>query len=185
LQVQLQYRRHFALLASIAALLGISAAWRVQAGMEVAFASYGALHACSVAASLRSRVALWRRLAFVVAAAVISVSATQVGLEVYWLVPRSPAVASQFAIGLASIVGAFAYALLLRSVLGFRLAAVALVWVPVICTLAALAAFTVGGLALMGVWVAASWWLAFSGSLWYADHNGLKSNPPNQEEALQ
>jgi hypothetical protein len=175
LQVQLHYVRHFALLASIALLLGLSAAWRARAGIDVAFASYGALHACAVTASLRAHADLWRRLVFVAAAALISVSATQVGLEVFSLVYRSDVIASQFAIAVSSLLGAFAYALLLRSVLNFKLSVAALAWLPAICTLAALAAFLIGGLTSVGLWVATAWWLAYSGSLWFADRDGIES----------
>ncbi len=185
MQAQLHYARHFALLASIAALLGISAPWRTPAGIDVAFASYGALHAGSIAISLRARRELWRRLLFVLAAAVISASATHAGIEFFRLAPRSDAVTALFAIALSSIVGALAYGLLLRSVLEFTLPLHALVWVPVVCALAALTAFRVGGFTLMGVWMAAAWWLAFSGSLWYLDRDGLKSILPNHEEGLQ
>jgi hypothetical protein len=148
----------------------MTSAWRASAGMDAAVASYGALHASAIAASLRVRRALWRRLTFIAAAAIICVSAAHVGLYAFRLMSRFPAIASQFALSLSSIAGAIAYGVLLRRLLNFTLPIAVSAMASILCPLATLAAFTASGLGPGGLWVAAAWWFALSGCLWYADH---------------
>ena len=174
MQAQLHYARHFALLASIAGLLAVTTVWRAPAGIDIAFASYGAFHAGSLTASLRSPPSHWRRVMFVVAAAVVSVLATHAGIAFFWSVRGFSQIMFFTAIAVSSIAGAVAYGLLLRSVLDFRFPIVGMAMAPAVSAPAALAAYAAGGLNQLGLWVAVAWWFAFSGWLWYADGGRLR-----------
>jgi hypothetical protein len=165
---RLRCRRHAALLA--AAIFGIALARfsGTQAPITLAFACYGALHGAAVAICLRPRPAWGRALAFVAAASVLSVSLARLGLLAAPLLARSGVeVTALLVVGLSAFSGALDSGALFRCLLGYGLAAGALVMIAVACVFAASAAlvlmrqYPVGGSA----WLAILWWLAFSGGL--------------------
>lgn len=168
-QGQLYYGRHAILLAACTALLGFMSRWRISAISDLSFCAYGVLHATALAASLRARCPWWRRLAFILAAALACDAAARLGYTVYRLTAWYPLGARPSALVLASLCGALAYGFLLCNLLGFRIPLASLATVAVICAVAAPAASVIGGFGFGGLSAVAGWWAAFSGCLWLLD----------------
>jgi hypothetical protein len=164
----LRCRRHTEILA--AAILGIALARysNTQAPIPLAFACYGALHAAAVAICLRPWPVRWRAAAFVAAAALLSGVLARLGLLAVPLLARIGVEAAvSLVVAASAFAGALGYGVLLRGLLGHRLAARPLVLIAFACSVAASAAlflmrqYPVGGSA----WLAILWWLAFSAGL--------------------
>lgn len=164
---ELRYARHFGLLA--AAAVGVAA--MRYAGFwprtVVAFGWFGALHAASLALSLRSVTGPWRIFGFVAAASLMSASVASLALGSVPLLRGRGAAGELLVIAACAFAGAAGYGLLLRYMLGYRLALRALVTTALACALAGCAAsLVIHRPAASGTfWLAISWWLAFSGSL--------------------
>jgi hypothetical protein len=164
----LRCRRHAAVLA--AAILGIvwARCFSAPAPITLAFACYGALHAAALGLSLRPRPTAVRALGFVAAASLLSGLLARLGLLAAPLLARSGvAPAAVLVVAISAFVGALGYGALLRCLLRYPLAPVALVMIALTCVVAVSA-----GLVLMRqypwggrAWLAIFWWLAFSGGL--------------------
>jgi hypothetical protein len=167
------YGRHFSLLAVAALiLLLLSRGAHFSEPFLPTFAINGALHASALVLSLRAHEVLWRKGAFIALAAAFSVFALYVGilaLELFAVLPSTERL--YLALGLCAASGAITYGGLIR-----------MFWMPKIGSRAILAiafssvlAVFIGFFArshfpfLGDWWLAAVWWSAFSGGLWYLD----------------
>lgn len=164
----LRCRRHAEILAAAIVGIGLARSSSAQTPIALAFACYGALHSAAVAICLRPRPPGWRAPSFVAAASLLSGALARLGLLVLPLLARiGVELAASLVIAVSAFAGALGYGVLLRGLLGYRLAAGVLVMIAFACSLAASAAlflmrqYPVGGSA----WLALLWWLAFSGGL--------------------
>ena len=172
----LNYPRHFVLL--LAAAAGLGAASRAAAmlapgllapaellsaaGIASQFAIFGALHALALVSSLTARPSLGRQIAFIAAAAAMSLATAWLTLV---LARRMSNLTGPVPILIAAAaLGAWAYAGTIRSVLRLSLRARSTVWMSLACAAAVAAAYhwvkhvpSAAGLGL-----AIPWWLAFS-----------------------
>ncbi len=175
----LNYGRHFVLLLALA--VGLAAALRVAAvlapgplaapeflspaGIAIQFAIYGALHALALSSSLTARPSLARQVAFIAAAAAMSLATAWLTLV---LVRRMSNLSGPMPILIATAaLGAWGYAGTIRWVLGLRLGVRSTLWMSLACAAAVAAAYpwvrhhpSAAGLGL-----AIPWWLAFSVAL--------------------
>jgi hypothetical protein len=167
----LNYARHFCLLACLAAVLAATRRWSPAIGVVATFGIYGALHASTLAVTLRARPPAGRSLRFVVIAASLSMLSVAVGVCASHFIGGSMGMA-QIALLLCSSsgLGAAAYASLIRRFFGAHLTLAAIVTVVLGCIAATLAVL-VSGIYLKagGLWVAVSWWFAMSLGLWAHD----------------
>jgi hypothetical protein len=173
----LYYARHFGLLACLAAVLAATHRWNPAIGVVVTFGIYGALHASSIAVTLRARPPAGRRLRFVVIASSLSMLSVALGMYVSRFIGGSMGMAQNaLLLSLSSGIGAATYASLIRRFFGAHLTLSAIVAVVLGCIAATLAVF-LSGIFLNGgaLWVAASWWFAMSLGLWV--HDGRRERP--------
>jgi hypothetical protein len=190
----LNYPRHFVLLLAMAA--GLAAASRLAAvltpgllglgellsaaGIASQFAIYGALHALAFVSSLTARPSLGRQIAFIAAAAAMSLATAWLTLV---LVRRMSNLSGPVPIVIAAgALGAWAYAGTIHCMLRLSLGARSTTWMALACAAAVAAAYpcvkhfpSAAGLGL-----AVPWWLAFSGTVALQDARRalLQSNPP-------
>lgn len=161
-----EFGRHFSLLACVVAALAVTAPWRPALGPVSWFAAYGALHSATVVLTWQERQPLSRALMFVAAAISLCMlsgsAAMYISAHAGVLAFMGPALP----LGVCSGLGALGYAASFR-LLGARLPGRAFLISPLVCTLATELVLTAGlyrhgG----GLWFAATWWFAFSASLW-------------------
>ena len=167
----LHYARHFGLLASLAALLAATRGWSPAIGVVATFGIYGALHASTLALTLRAPPRAGRRLRFVVIAASLSMLSAALGVcASRFLGGWMGMVQTALLLSMSSGIGAATYATLIRRFFGAHLTLSAIVTVVLGCIAATLAVL-VSGIYLKGggLWVAASWWFAMSLGLWVHD----------------
>jgi hypothetical protein len=165
----LHYARHFALLASAAAVLTASHGVAAH-GPMVSFAVYGAVHASTIVIALRASPAMWRRLSFIAIAAALSTLSALLGVAGSHFLTALPGTAAPcLLLTLSSGIGAACYASLIRYFwipsLTFRTG----VLLTFSCMAAAIAAFLIAVFFLNGaggLWFALWWWFAFSVGLW-------------------
>jgi hypothetical protein len=143
--------------------------WRAEAGVVSSFAAYGALHAAAFAASQRAPKPPWRQALFVAAGALLSVLTVSLALYGVRFVRELPALAGPLALlASSSVIGALAYATLIRKVWRYEFRLTALAATSLLCMAATFLGFVAGrhyGV-LNSLCVAIPWWFAFSGSLW-------------------
>jgi hypothetical protein len=167
----LYYARHFCLLACVAAVLAATRRWNPAIGVVATFGIYGALHASTLAVTLRAQPPAGRRLRFVVIAASLSMLSVALGLCANHFIGGSTGMAqTALLLSLSSGIGAATYASLIRRFFEAHLTPSAIVTVVLGCIVATLAVL-VSGLYLKGggLWVAVSWWFAMSLGLWVHD----------------
>jgi hypothetical protein len=167
----LHYDRHFCLLACLAAVLAATRGWSPAIGVVAAFGIYGALHASTIAFTLRARAPAGRSMRFVFIAALLSMSSVVLGLCASRFVGGSMGLPqTALLLCLSSGIGAATYATLIRRFFGAHLTLSAIVTVVLGCIAATLAVL-VSGIYLKGggLWVAVSWWFAMSLGLWVHD----------------
>jgi len=167
----LHYPRHFMLLAGIAAVLAAASPWRLH-GPVASFGLYGALHALTVVLTLRALPSLRRRLLFIAIAASLSMLSAAVGLYGSHFIGTLPGTAGPFLLlALSSGFGAASYAVLVRRFWIAKLSRRSLVSITLGCVLATLVVLTLGILlgTIGSLWLALSWWFAFSTGLWYRE----------------
>jgi hypothetical protein len=167
----LYYTRHFSLLACLAAVLAATRGWSPAIGVVATFGIYGALHASTLAVTLRARPPAGRRLRFVVIAASLSMLSVALGVCASRFIGGSMGLPqTALPLCLSSGMGAATYASLIRRFFGAQLAPAAIVTVALGCIAATLAVL-VSGIYLQGggLWVAVSWWFAMSLGLWVHD----------------
>jgi hypothetical protein len=167
------YRRHFGMLA--VGLIGIFllSHWDLlKDQILVTFAINGAVHASSLALSLRTPITIVRKLLFIALAAVLSVFTLYIGIVGLVLFAVLPATERlYFVLGLCAVSGAITYALLIRLFWFKKFPSRSILAMAVACMFAVFGGFfarthfeALDGWALAGVW-----WFAFSGGLWYFD----------------
>jgi hypothetical protein len=167
----LYYARHFCLLACVAAVLAATRGWKPAIGVVATFGIYGALHASTLAVTLRAQPPAGRRLRFVVIAASLSMLCVALGLCANHFIGGSTGMAqTALLLSLSSGIGAATYASLIRRFFEAHLTLSAIVTVVLGCIVATLAVL-VSGLYLKGggLWLAVSWWFAMSLGLWFYD----------------
>lgn len=167
------YARHFAVLAAAAVVLFLPSRWGLfSEALLPTFAISGALHALALVFSLRASNGLLRKSAFVLAAAALSVLTLYVGilgLALFAILPAS--VRLYLALGTCSATGAITYGSLIRLYWLRTFSSRSILAMAVGCMLCTLLAFVARTYFpfLAGWWLAAAWWFAFSGGLWYFD----------------
>jgi hypothetical protein len=169
------YRRHFALLSSVAVLLAVAHRWQAPPSAASEFALYGALHAATLVLCLRSSPSIARQILFVAAAAVLALAVVRCAFFGMRFVAGLPGATGPLALLMAvSGAGALAYFWTVRIWWGFRAARGASWRLPLMCAFAAAAAFIVANRfhALSGLWLAIPWWVAFSAALCHYDERG-------------
>jgi hypothetical protein len=167
----LYYTRHFSLLACLAAVLAATRGWSPAIGVVATYGIYGALHASTLAVTLRARPPAGRRMRFVVIASSLSMLSVALGLLASRYVGGSMGMAqTALLLSMSSGIGAATYATLIRRFFGAHLTLSTIVTVVLGCIAATLAVLA-SGLYLKGggLWVAISWWFAMSLGLWFHD----------------
>ena len=175
----LYYTRHFSLLACLAAVLAATRGWSPAIGVVATFGIYGALHASTLAVTLRARAPAGRSLRFVVIAAALSMLSAALAVCASRLIGGSMGMAqTALLLCLSSGIGAATYASLIRRFFGAHLAPAAIATIVLGCIVATLVVL-VSGIYLKGagLWVAVSWWFAVSLGLWV--HDGRSSANPS------
>jgi hypothetical protein len=167
------YARHFGVLGAATVALFLLQYWNLLGGsLLVSFALNGALHALSLSIALRSSQSILRKLAFIGLAAAICVFTMYVGivgLVLFAVVPGNERL--YLVLGLCSLTGAITYGSLIRMFWIRKLSPRSILAMAFLCLLATSLGFFVRAYseALGGWWLAAVWWFAFSGGLWYFD----------------
>jgi hypothetical protein len=165
---QLRNLRHFGLLAAAVVTVAAARYEGLLPRIVCAFAWFGALHATSLALSLRRSVGGWRVLGFIAAASLLSASVASLGMHSVPLLAGRGAADTLLVIAACAFAGAAGYGILLRWVLRYQLGLAPLAMTALACALAVCAVLEVlrRHAAAGGIWLAVSWWLAFSLSLY-------------------
>jgi hypothetical protein len=167
------YARHFTVLAAatvILFLLGHSSLFNDS--LIANFAINGALHAFALVLTLCAPQSLWRRSAFIAIAAALSVLTLYVGILSLVLFAVLPGNERLYVVlGICSLSGAITYGSLIRLFWMRGFSSRLILAMSVLCALATALAFLLKGYVtgLGSWWLAAAWWFAFSGGLWYFD----------------
>jgi hypothetical protein len=168
----LNYARHFGVLGAATAILFLLGHWSLlKDGLIATFALNGALHAFAVVLTLRAPQSLPRKSAFIAIAVVLSVLTLYVGIIGLVLFAVLPGTERLYVVlGVCSMSGAITYGSAVRLFWMRRLSSRFILGMSVLCVLAAsLAFFARSYTDFGGWWLAAAWWFAFSGGLWYFD----------------
>ena len=167
------YPRHFAVLAAAAVALSALSRWGFfSEAMLPTFAISGALHALALGVALRAPAALLRKCSFVALAAVLAALTLYIGILCLELLAILPANARLYmTLGICSAAGAITYGSLIRLYWMRRFSSRFILAIAAGCVLGTFAAFFARRYLpfLAGWWLAAAWWFAFSGGLWYFD----------------
>lgn len=167
------YPRHFAVLAAAAVVLILQSRWGFfSEALLPTFAISGALHALAVVVALRAPSAWLRKCSFVALAAVLSVLILYIGILSLALFAILPANARLYmALGACSAAGAMTYGSLIRLYWVQKFSSRFILAIAAGCVLGTSFAFFARHYFpfLAGWWLAAAWWFAFSGGLWYFD----------------
>jgi hypothetical protein len=167
------YARHFGVLGAATIVLFLLGHWDlVSDSLLASFAINGALHALSLSLALLSPQSILRKLAFIASAAALSVFTMYVGimgLVLFAVVPGNERL--YLVLGLCSLTGAITYGSLIRLFWIRKFSPRRILGMALLCLLATSLAFFVRAYfeGLGGWWVAAVWWFAFSGGLWFFD----------------
>ena len=167
------YGRHFSVLGAATVVLFLLQHWDLLSDSLLAsFAVNGALHALSLALTLRAAQSILRKLAFIAGAAALSVFTMYIGiigLVLFAVVPGNERL--YMALGLCSLSGAITYGSLIRIFWVRKFSPRCILGLAFICLLTTSLAFFLRAYceALGGWWLAAVWWFAFSGGLWFFD----------------
>ena len=167
------YARHFGVLAAATVVLFLLGHWDLLSDSLLAsFAINGALHASSLSLAPLSPQSILRKLAFIAGAAALSMFTMYVGiigLVLFAAVPGNERL--YLALGLCSLTGAITYGSLIRLFWIRKFPPRRILGLAFLCLLATSLAFFVRVYfeGLGGWWLAAVWWFAFSGGLWFFD----------------
>lgn len=167
------YARHFAVLGvATAVLFLLSRSELLSDTLLLSFAINGALHASSLVLALSSPQSILRKLAFIGIAAALGALTMYVGiigLVLFAVVPGNERL--YVVLGVCSLSGAITYGSLIRIFWIRRVSPRRILGVGFLCLLATSLAFFARAYsdALGGWWLAAVWWFAFSGGLWFSD----------------
>ena len=161
------------MLAAAAAVFLLPSGWGFfSEALLPSFAISGALHALAVVVALRAPFTLLRKGSFVVLAAVLSGLALYIGILSLALFAVLPANARLYmTLGVCSAAGAMTYGSLVRLYWLPKFSSRFILAIAAACVLSTLLAFLARHYFpfLAGWWLAAAWWFAFSGGLWYFD----------------
>jgi len=180
------YARHFGVLGAATLLLFLLQYWGLLGDSLLAsFALNGALHALSLSLALRSPQGILRKMAFIVTAAALSVFTMYVGIigmVLFAVVPGNERL--YLVLGLCSLTGAITFASLIRIFWIRKFSPRCILGMAFLCLLATSLGFFVRAYseALGGWWLAAVWWFAFSGGLWFFDSHPDALRHPKYNE---
>jgi hypothetical protein len=166
------YPRHFGVLAAAAVVLILPRWGFFSEALLPTFAISGALHALAVVVALRAPSTLFRKCSFVALAAVLSVLTLYVGILSLALFAVLPANARLYiTLGICAAAGAMTYGSLIRLYWLQKFSSRFILAIAAGCVLGTFFAFIARHYfpILAGWWLAAAWWFAFSGGLWYFD----------------
>ena len=167
------YARHFAALGVAALLIFLLGHWDLlNDSLIISFAINGGRHAIALVATLRAPQVAWRNLAFVALAVALSVFTMYVGISGLVLFAALPGNERLYAVlALCSVTGAITYGSLTRLFWLGKFPPRLIVAMAILCLLGAWLAFWVRSyFGFLGAWwLAAAWWFAFSGGLWFFD----------------
>jgi hypothetical protein len=166
------YPRHFILLASATATLGMTDRWHEGQGAVATLGLYGGLHATLIVAALREQHAPRRKVGFILIAAGLAMLCVLIGLSLGLRLGAVLGVGAPAVIlTLSSGLGAASYGFLIHRFWSRDLSVRKQCWITLCCGAATLAALPSGVyLHTMGVgWFAMVWWWSFSIALWYHD----------------
>jgi hypothetical protein len=170
------YARHFGVLAAATVILFLLGQWSLlKDSLIVTFAINGALHASALLLTLRAPESLTRKSAFVAIAVALSVLTLYVGIISLVLFSILPGTERLYVVlGVCSLSGAIIYGSTVRLFWVRNLSSRLILAMSFLCVLATSLAFLARTHAelLGGWWLAAAWWFAFSGGLWYFDTRG-------------
>jgi hypothetical protein len=176
------YPRHFSLLAAATVIVFLLGHWSLlNDSLIVNFAINGALHAAALVLALRAPQRLSRKSAFVAIAAALSVLTLYVGITGLVLLAVLPGNERLYVVlGVCSLSGAITYASLIRLFWMRKFSSRLILAMSMVCLLATSLAFFARTYSdsLGGWWLAAAWWFAFSGGLWYVDTHGSEGATP-------
>jgi hypothetical protein len=167
------YGRHFRMLGAGAVVLFAVTRWDpFDDPLLTTFALSGAIHAVALVLALRAAQTPLRKGLFVAIAAAMSVMTLYIGiagLVLFAVLPGNERL--YMVLGLCAVSGAIAYGLLIRGFWMKTFSTRFILAIAAACLPAAFIAFFVRGYLqfLEGWWLAAVWWFAFSGGLWYFD----------------
>ncbi|MDP9008369.1 MAG: hypothetical protein M3N91_06625 [Pseudomonadota bacterium] len=187
----LYYFRHFGVLAAATVILFLLGHWSLlKDALIVSFAINGALHASALVLTLRAPESLRRKASFVAIAVALSVLTLYVGIIGLVLFAVLPATERLYVVlGVCALSGAITYGSLIRLFWMRNLSSRLILAMSVLCLLAtSLAFFARTYTELLGSWwLAAAWWFAFSGGLWYFDtrREAPKLQKRNPARAIQ
>jgi hypothetical protein len=167
------YARHFGVLAAATVIMFLLAHWSLFTdSLIVTFALNGALHALALVAALRAPQPLVRKIAFIAIAAALSVVTLYVGiigLASFAALPGNQRL--YVVLGVCSLSGGITYGSLIRMFWMRIFSSRVVLVMAVFCLVATSIAFFARSYSdfFGGWWLAAAWWFALSGSLWYFD----------------
>jgi hypothetical protein len=174
------YARHFGVLGIATVLLLLLAHWDLlNDSLIISFGINGALHAIALVMTLRAPQPLTRKLLFIALAAGFSVFTMYIGITGLVFFAVLPGNERLYAVlGLCSVSGAITYGSLTRLFWIEKFPSRLILGLAFLCLLATWLAFFVRSYFtfLGGWWLAAAWWFAFSGGLWFFETrpNALK-----------
>jgi hypothetical protein len=167
------YTRHFAVLGVATLLAFLLAHWDLlNDSLIMSFAINGALHAIALALTLRVPRAPQRKLAFIMLASALSVLTMYIGITGLVIFAVLPGNERLYAVlGLCAVSGAITYGSIIRLFWLGKFPSKLILGMAIVCLLATWLAFFIRLHAdfLGGWWLAAAWWFAFSGGLWFFD----------------
>jgi hypothetical protein len=167
------YARHFSVLAAATVILFLLGHWSLLNDSLIAtFAINGTLHAYALILTLRTPESLARKSAFIAIAAVLSVLTLYVGiigLVLFAVLPGNERL--YVVLGVCSLWGAITYGSLIRLFWMRNLSPRLILAMSALCVLTTSLAFFARTYSefLGSWWLAAAWWFALSGGLWYFD----------------
>lgn len=170
------YARHFGALAAATVILFLLGQWSLlKDSLIVTFAVSGALHAFALVFTLRAPESPTRKSIFVAIAVALSVLTLYVGIISLVLFSVLPGTERLYVVlGVCSLSGAITYGSAVRLFWMRNLSSRLILAMSVLCLPATSLAFFARTYTelLGGWWLAAAWWFAFSGGLWYFDTRG-------------
>ena len=169
-----RYPLHFGVLTGLTVWVTAVTRWLPVHGPVARFGLYGALYSCSLAVAVRGTVPLRHRLEFIAGGALLSAVNVIAGIQASRMLSGLPGtIGPSLILASCAGLGAAGYAVLVRTVWHAALPPRALVSMALGCMLASLGILALHlTLRADGLWVAVSWWFAFSIGLWY--HDGLR-----------
>jgi hypothetical protein len=167
------YARHFGLLAAATVIVFLLGHWSLLSeSLFILFAINGVLHAASLVLTLRTPQSLARKSLFIAIAIALSVLTLYIGiicLVLFAVLPGNERL--YIVLGVCSLSGAITYGSLIRIFWVRSFSSRVVLVMSVLCMLATSLAFFARTYSdyFGGWWLAAVWWFALSGGLWFFD----------------